>query len=71
IKTFANGLKTAVIGVTTQYIPNWEKRQHIEQLSFESAVVSLKRWVSYIQEEEKPDLIIVSYHGGFEKDIRT
>ncbi|MGN7174691.1 bifunctional metallophosphatase/5'-nucleotidase [Cytobacillus sp. SAFR-174] len=71
IKTFANGLKTAVIGVTTQYIPNWEKRQHIEQLSFESAVVSLKRWVSYIQEEEKPDLIIVSYHGGFEKDIKT
>lgn len=31
----------------------------------------MKRWVSYIQEEEKPDLIIVSYHGGFEKDLRT
>lgn len=71
IKSFPNGLKAAVIGVTTQYIPNWEKRQHIEHLVFESAVISLKRWVSYIQEEEKPDVIIVSYHGGFEKDIRT
>ncbi len=71
IKTFANGLKTAVIGVTTQYIPNWEKKQHIENLAFESAVSSLKRWVPYVQEEEKPDLMIVSYHGGFERDLST
>ncbi|PWW19898.1 2',3'-cyclic-nucleotide 2'-phosphodiesterase/3'-nucleotidase [Cytobacillus oceanisediminis] len=71
IKTFENGLKAAVIGVTTQYIPNWEKKQHIENITFESAVSSLKRWIPYVQEEEKPDLIIVSYHGGFERDLRT
>ncbi|GLB60421.1 bifunctional metallophosphatase/5'-nucleotidase [Cytobacillus sp. NCCP-133] len=71
IKTFPNGLKAVVIGVTTRYIPNWEKKQHIENLAFESAVASLKRWIPYVQEEEKPDIIIVSYHGGFERDLST
>lgn len=71
IKAFETGIKAAIIGVTTQYIPNWEKKEHIENIAFESAVSGLKRWIPYIQEEEKPDLIIAAYHGGFERDLST
>ncbi|MGM0753689.1 MAG: bifunctional metallophosphatase/5'-nucleotidase [Bacillota bacterium] len=71
IKVLPNGVKAAVLGVTTHYIPNWENPSHIAGLSFEDALTSTQNWVSRIQEAEKPDVMIVSYHGGFEKDIRT
>ncbi len=64
-------IKVAVLGVTTHYIPNWENPDHIESLSFEDALVSTKKWVSDIRENENPDLLIVSYHGGFERDPST
>ncbi|OZI12297.1 bifunctional metallophosphatase/5'-nucleotidase [Bacillaceae bacterium SAS-127] len=71
IKTFSSGIKAAVLGVTTHYIPNWEKPAHIEGLLFEDAVTATSKWVKYIRETEKPDIMIVSYHGGFEIDLAT
>ncbi|MEA3321891.1 MAG: bifunctional UDP-sugar hydrolase/5'-nucleotidase [Bacillota bacterium] len=63
--------KVAVLGVTTHYVPNWENPAHIEGLTFENVLQSTQKWVSFIKEKEKPDLLIVSYHGGFEKDPTT
>lgn len=71
IKTFQNGLRVAVLGATTHYIPNWENPAHIKGLEFHDAFETLKKWVEYLQEHEKYDLLIVSYHGGFERDIET
>ncbi|GLO64932.1 bifunctional metallophosphatase/5'-nucleotidase [Oceanobacillus kimchii] len=71
IKTFNNGITAAIIGVTTHYIPNWESTEHIEGLSFEDAFDILNSWVSYIKENEQPDIVIAAYHGGFEKDLHT
>ncbi|HJV46507.1 MAG TPA: bifunctional UDP-sugar hydrolase/5'-nucleotidase [Bacillota bacterium] len=68
LKTF-NDLKVAIIGLTTQYIPNWENPHHIEHLQFMDAVDTAKRWVSIVKEKEQPDVIVLSYHGGFECDI--
>ena len=65
------GVKVALLGVTTHYIPNWENPTHIEELSFDDALQTTKDWVEKIQLEEKPDLIMVSYHGGFEYDLST
>jgi 2',3'-cyclic-nucleotide 2'-phosphodiesterase/3'-nucleotidase len=70
IKTFGP-IKVAVLGVTTHYIPNWENPDHIEKLSFIDALASTEKWVSIIKENENPDLLIVSYHGGFERDPST
>ncbi|MDR7073931.1 bifunctional metallophosphatase/5'-nucleotidase [Fictibacillus barbaricus] len=69
IKTFENGVKTAVLGLTTHYIPNWENPEHIEGIQFLDAVETAKKWVPLLK--EKADLIIVSYHGGFERDLQT
>lgn len=70
-KKLENGIKIAVIGVTTHYIPNWESPDHIKGIAFQDALVSLQEWINHIQEAEKPDLLIASYHGGFERDIET
>lgn len=70
VKEF-EGVKVAVLGVTTHYIPNWENPTHIVGLCFEDALESTKQWAEKIKMEEKPDLLVVSYHGGFESHLST
>lgn len=71
IKTLPNGLRVAIVGVTTHYIPNWESPGNIEGIYFKDALTTLKHWVALIRKTEQPDLLIASYHGGFERDIET
>ncbi|MFS0644710.1 bifunctional metallophosphatase/5'-nucleotidase [Siminovitchia sp. 179-K 8D1 HS] len=71
IRTFSNGLKAAVLGLTTPYVPYWEKPEHIRGLTFDDPVETAKKWVPFLKEKEKADVIIVSYHGGFERDLDT
>ncbi|WP_010283251.1 bifunctional metallophosphatase/5'-nucleotidase [Bacillus timonensis] len=66
-----DGVKAAILGVTTHYIPNWENPEHIKGLTFDDALESTKKWVEKIRTEENPDIMIVSYHGGFEADLET
>lgn len=63
IKQIESNIKIAILGVTTHYIPNWEQSHHIKDLLFEDALKTTKEWVSYIREHEKPDLLVVAYHG--------
>ncbi|WP_199690382.1 MULTISPECIES: bifunctional UDP-sugar hydrolase/5'-nucleotidase [Clostridia] len=71
IKKLQNGIKIAILGVTTHYIPNWESPEHIAGIHFRDAYETVKTWVPSIHKKEQPDLLIVSYHGGFERDIHT
>ncbi|HHI3604680.1 TPA: bifunctional UDP-sugar hydrolase/5'-nucleotidase, partial [Bacillus anthracis] len=57
--------------VTTHYIPNWEQPDHIKDLQFKDALETTQNWVSYIREHEKPDLLVVAYHGGFERNLQN
>nr|WP_029191164.1 bifunctional UDP-sugar hydrolase/5'-nucleotidase [Ornithinibacillus scapharcae] len=71
MKTLPNGVRVAVVGVTTHYIPNWESPGNIEGIHFKDALMTLQYWVDHIRKEEKPDLLIASYHGGLERDMET
>ncbi len=71
IKEFDNGLRVAVLGVTTHYIPNWENPSNITGIQFDDALETTKKWVKHLQAKERYDLLVVSYHGGFERDIET
>lgn len=71
IKELASGVKVCIIGVTTHFIPKWEAPEHIKELEFADAFKTLKKWVRHVKEYERPDVIIASYHGGFEADIET
>jgi len=71
IVDFENGPKIAIIGATTHYIPNWEQPKNIEGITFDDAFIAIKDTVAFVKNNEKPDFIIVSYHGGFERDLET
>jgi 2',3'-cyclic-nucleotide 2'-phosphodiesterase/3'-nucleotidase len=71
IKEVLPDLRIGILGITTPYIPNWEKPEHIEGMFFEDAVESAKKWVKFLREKENVQAVIVSYHGGFERDLHT
>ncbi len=71
IKRMAGDIKVGVLGLTTHYVPNWENPDHIAPLHFEDVVESARKWVKLLKDEEQVDLLIVSYHGGFERDLAT
>lgn len=71
VKEYPHGLKIGILGLTTQYIPNWENPNHIKGMEFVDAVEAAKKWVTVLRGQEKVDLVVVSYHGGFERDMES
>ena len=61
--------KVAIFGLTTQYIPNWEKKKNIAHSKFLDACITAKKTVEHLKSLENPDYIICAYHGGFERDL--
>ena len=52
---------------TTAYIPHWENPAHITNLKFQAIIPTLRRLIPFLRKQV--DIIVVCYHGGFEKDI--
>lgn len=69
IKELEHGIRVGILGLTTQYIPHWEKEENIKGLIFQDAVEAAKKWVQVLKEQENVDVVVVSYHGGFERDL--
>ncbi|MDD7305640.1 MAG: bifunctional UDP-sugar hydrolase/5'-nucleotidase [Peptoniphilaceae bacterium] len=63
------GIKVGIIALTTQYIKNWELDENIRGLEFLSAKDVCQKYVSLLR--DKVDLLVVAYHGGFERDLYT
>lgn len=63
------GVKIAVLGLTTSYIPHWEHPENIADLIFEDIVETAQKYVPKLREQA--DVVIVSYHGGFERDLES
>ncbi len=64
-----NGVKILLVGITTKYIPNWENPKFIKGMIFNDPVIEAKKIVEKYRKDV--DLVVVGYHGGFEKDIHT
>ena len=64
-----DGIKIAIIGVTTHYIPNWEQPSTIKNIDFVDAFEACKNTVNEVK--DTVDFVIVSYHGGFERDLES
>ncbi|TFG62638.1 MAG: bifunctional metallophosphatase/5'-nucleotidase [Spirochaetales bacterium] len=58
------GLKIAVIGLITPWIPNWLPQQFWTGMEFEDMTVSAEKWIKIVKETEKPDLIVGLFHSG-------
>lgn len=61
--------RIALIGAVTDYIPHWEKPEHIQELEFISVIDHVKHEVNRLR--QLVDSVVVVYHGGFEKDLNT
>ena len=59
-----NGVRIAVIGLTTTGVPNWLPRRLWESLEFVDMYTAAKHYVSYIRDNERPDAIIGLFHSG-------
>ncbi len=65
----AQGVKIGIVGFLTQYIPHWEKPSIIKNLTFQSILTTAKDILPDLR--QSVDLLIVAYHGGFERDLQT
>lgn len=63
------GVRFGIVGAITDYIPNWEKPEHIRDLIFLDPVQEVKKVIETIRSQV--DLVVVLYHGGFERDLVT
>ena len=65
------GVKVAIIGLTTEYIPFWERKENIEGLDFLDVVKVTEDMIENEKLKDKADLIVLLYHGGYEKNPST
>ncbi|MBR1566938.1 MAG: bifunctional metallophosphatase/5'-nucleotidase [Oscillospiraceae bacterium] len=70
ISYMGNGLRVGICGVTSQFIPNWEKPENIEGVTFTDAFETARDVLAELK-KEKVDITICLYHGGFENDVDT
>jgi 2',3'-cyclic-nucleotide 2'-phosphodiesterase/3'-nucleotidase len=68
---YKDGVKICVIGMLTPAIPNWLNKSIWKGIEFEEMVSCAKKWVKYIQENEKPDLLFGLFHSGLDSGIKT
>ena len=69
VVTLANGIRLGLIGIVTDYIPNWEKPEYIANMKFLDPIETLKKEISLIVDQ--CDKIMVLYHGGIERDFTS
>ncbi|MBO0439821.1 bifunctional metallophosphatase/5'-nucleotidase [Candidatus Enterococcus ikei] len=61
--------KVGVIGVITSAMPQITDYDQIKDVKFVNVIESLKHWVPIVRAQV--DVLIVSYHGGIERDMIT
>ena len=66
-----DGVKIAVIGMLTPAIPNWLNKSIWKGMEFEEMTSCAKKWISYLKEVERPDLIFGLFHSGKDGGIIT
>ena len=65
------GVRVAVLGLTTPGIPYWENKPNYEGLEFRETISEAKKWVPILREKERADVIVIAMHMGIEEDLRT
>ena len=58
------GIKIAVLGMITPWIPNWLPRNIWSGMEFQDMIECARKWVKIINDKEKPDLLIGLFHSG-------
>jgi 2',3'-cyclic-nucleotide 2'-phosphodiesterase/3'-nucleotidase len=62
-----DGVKIAIIGITTPGIPNWLPQKLYEGLRFDGMVSTAKKWMTIVA-KENPDIVIGLFHAGLNNE---
>lgn len=65
-----NGVKIAIIGITTPAIPLFEEPAHYRGYAFEDGVQAARSALAEVRRSEHPDIVIVAAHAGLGRDPR-
>jgi len=65
------GVKIAVMGLTTPAIPHWVPQCQWQELEFADMERSARRWMQYLHENVSPDLVVGLFHSGYQGGIVT
>ena len=68
---YKDGVKICVIGMLTPAIPNWLNKSIWKGIEFEEMTSCARKWIKYIKETERPDLIFGLFHSGLNGGIKT
>jgi 2',3'-cyclic-nucleotide 2'-phosphodiesterase/3'-nucleotidase len=69
IKTMENGLRVGIVGIVTEYVNVWEKKENLEGICITDPFEEAKKALGEIK--DKADLTVCIYHGGFEIELGT
>lgn len=70
VVTLKNGLRIGLTGITTSFIPKWEKPEHLNGITVTDPVAAAGAALEDLRREDV-DVTICIYHGGFENDLET
>lgn len=65
------GKRIGIFGITTHFVPRWEREENVGGLAFRDAFDTAKEIAKDVREKTKADYIVCVYHGGFERDPET
>ncbi len=69
IKSMENGIRIGIVGIVTDYVNIWEKKENIQYLTIKDPFEEAKRALEELK--GKVDVTICIYHGGFERNLDT
>ncbi len=69
VKVMENGLRVGVIGICTDFINIWEKKENLKNIYVGDVRKALEP--VYARLRPQTDVLIGLYHGGFERDVET
>ncbi|WP_282802113.1 bifunctional metallophosphatase/5'-nucleotidase [Secundilactobacillus kimchicus] len=64
-----DGVRIGIIGLTTKAVVQWKNRADVHDVHYRSAVSVASELVPFLR--PLVDVLIISYHGGFERDLET
>lgn len=68
VHVLGNGLRVGLIGIVTDWVNRWEKKENLVGLTVSDPLEAARRAVAALPPH---DVLIGIYHGGIEKDLTT
>ena len=67
VHVLGNGLRVGLVGIVTDWVNRWEKRENLTELSVTDPLEAAREAIAQLD----ADLIVGIYHGGIERDLQT